>query len=103
MEMAGDQDIEARRGSGCLGGKRGDFLSHANSLRRLVVKQRVSGAVCHERARIGDHRVDGVQIATNNGASLGPPSVATGVKDGGGPKAEANGRVITPNLGALAG
>jgi hypothetical protein len=61
-ERAGDEGIEARRGGGSLRGERGDFVSHAFSLQRLVVKQCVSGAGCHERVGIGAHRIDGVPI-----------------------------------------
>jgi hypothetical protein len=62
MEMAGDEVIEACRGGGCLRGERGDFVSHAFSLQRLVVKQRITGAGSHERVGIGAHRVNGAPI-----------------------------------------
>jgi hypothetical protein len=62
MEMAGDEGIEARRGGGSLRGERGDFVSLAFSLQRLVVKQCINGAGCLERAGIGPHRVSGVPI-----------------------------------------
>jgi hypothetical protein len=61
-EMASDDGIEARRGGGSLRSERGDFVSHAFSLQRLVAKQCVSGSSCHERVGIGTHRVNGVPI-----------------------------------------
>jgi hypothetical protein len=62
VEMASDEYIEVRRGSGCLRRERGDIVSCAFSLRRLVVKQCITGAGCHERVGIGAHRVNGVPI-----------------------------------------
>jgi hypothetical protein len=69
MEMAGDGGIEARCGDGRLHGERGDFVSHAFSLQRLVVSQHISGAGCHERVGIGAHRVSGVPIIIRRAVS----------------------------------
>ena len=66
MEMACDEGIELRRGSGCLRSERGDFVSRAFSLQRLVVEQCIAGADCHERVGIGTHRDNGVQIAIHS-------------------------------------
>jgi hypothetical protein len=62
MEMAGDEGIGARCGRGCLRGERGDFDSRAFSLQRVVVKQCITGAGCHDRVGIGTHRAYGVPI-----------------------------------------
>ena len=67
VKRAGNEVFEARLGSGRLLGERGDFVARAVSWQRSVVKQRLTGAGCHERPGIRAHRANGVPIIIESG------------------------------------
>lgn len=79
VKRAGNECIEAPCGSGCLFGERYDFIFRAFSWQRLVVKQCITGAGCHERLGIGAHRTNGVPIIIQSG--MPPSAILTRVAD----------------------